>query len=196
MALSAAERTKKWRESEKGIKKRKEWREKNKENIASYNKQWREDNLEHCKDVSKAYREHPEVKKANQKRVAKYRATEKGQKTGKAYYERNKEKLWANSRRWAKDHPEREAKRLRESHLKRHYGITQEDYENMMEEQEGKCAICDELPTTYHGLVIDHDHCIIEPNVRGLICQPCNVGLARFKEDPDILQRAITYLQR
>ena len=133
--------------------------------------------------------------KSSKERQAKYRTTERGKHTQQAYYERNKEKLWARSREWAKDNPIREAKRLRESHLRRNYGITQQEYEQLVDNQEGLCAICNELPSTYHGLVIDHDHCTIEPNCRGLICQSCNTGLARFQEDPNILERAASYLR-
>ncbi len=195
MPLSAAEKTKKWRNSEKGKVKIKKWKDENKEIIAAYNKQWREDNLDHCKGVEKSYCSQPRVKEARRKNTAKYRATEKGQTTSKVYRELNKEKISAKTRQWQLDNKESEKKRLRESHLKHSYGITQKEYECMVEKQEGKCAICNEPPCTYHGLVIDHDHCIIQLNVRGLICQPCNAGLGKFNDDPSLLEEALKYLR-
>jgi hypothetical protein len=43
-------------------------------------------------------------------------------------------------------------------------------------------------------LVVDHDH--DHGKVRGLLCEPCNQGIGRLKDDPDLIRSAITYLQR
>ena len=57
------------------------------------------------------------------------------------------------------------------------------------------CPIClspqDEM--TKHGLVLDHHH---ETGLfRGWICDKCNTGLERFRDDPDTLRRAAQYLE-
>lgn len=73
------------------------------------------------------------------------------------------------------------------------YGITPEDYQQMMDEQEGKCVLCREKCSSGQRLSVDHHH--DTGKVRGLLCRNCNRGLGFFKEDPDVLLRAIEYLK-
>ena len=78
--------------------------------------------------------------------------------------------------------------------IKRLYGITLETYNLMCEMQSGKCAICKSEPRTKRRkLYIDHDH--KTGKVRGLLCHHCNLGLGGFRDDPDALRSAISYLQ-
>ncbi len=86
----------------------------------------------------------------------------------------------------------------RKWHLKKTYGITPEDFDRMMWEQEGTCKICKVPP--YHAknafrefLVIDHDHSTGE--VRGLLCMCCNTALGQFNDDINTLTSAIEYLK-
>ncbi len=85
------------------------------------------------------------------------------------------------------------------SHLKRKYGITLDDYNGMLAEQEGKCKICGKVGTGLGGqttrmpLVVDHNHTTGE--VRGLLCNSCNTGLGMFKENTEALMNAISYLE-
>lgn len=78
----------------------------------------------------------------------------------------------------------------------RRYGITDDQYQAMVEVQEGLCAICAQPPTPVKGrtlrLHIDHDHDTGE--VRGLLCGLCNQGLGQFKDDPARLVAAADYL--
>jgi hypothetical protein len=70
-------------------------------------------------------------------------------------------------------------------------GITAEDYDSRLAGQNGGCAICHTAPTT-KLLAIDHNH---ETGViRGLLCSNCNTGLGLFKDNPTLLQAALTYL--
>lgn len=81
--------------------------------------------------------------------------------------------------------------------LKYLYGLTVEEYENMLERQGGVCAICGsgEWGGTKHRVPhVDHDH--ETGKVRGLLCGDCNFGLGKFKDDPDRLRAAISYLER
>jgi hypothetical protein len=74
---------------------------------------------------------------------------------------RNKE-YWYNNR-WAKN-------------IQMRYGITQEQYEEMLSEQNGGCAICGITEATNgRRLAVDHDHQTGE--VRGLLCNNCNVAV-------------------
>lgn len=87
-----------------------------------------------------------------------------------------------------------------QTHRKRHllvsYGLTLEEYETLLTQQQGLCAICRRpSPATDRGgrLAVDHDHKTGE--VRGLLCTSCNTGLGAFREDPDLFMAAVQYLE-
>ena len=69
--------------------------------------------------------------------------------------------------------------------LKREYGLTQEDFDRMLETQEGKCLICGKVFQTVRKreACVDHSHTTGE--VRGLLCASCNSGLGFFKTTQD-----------
>lgn len=87
---------------------------------------------------------------------------------------------------------------MKNSFIKSTYGITLIEYEAMLEAQGGVCAICGEKETRknrYTGICrlhIDHDHKTGE--VRGLLCSSCNFALGGFRDDPEILIKAMKYL--
>lgn len=83
----------------------------------------------------------------------------------------------------------------RKSMLKREYGITPEDYERMLAEQDGVCAICQKTDVVV-GRRLAVDHCHKTGKVRGLLCSHCNTAIGRFEDDTDAIQRAIDYLQK
>lgn len=75
------------------------------------------------------------------------------------------------------------------------YGISQEEYEVLIEKQGDSCAICQTMEpggrhNTWH---IDHDH--VTGKVRGLLCWLCNSGLGKFKDDSYLLGKAVKYLE-
>jgi hypothetical protein len=81
------------------------------------------------------------------------------------------------------------------SHIKRKYGLSWEEYVSMMDKQQGRCLLCgSEGSGKDNKLVVDHDHDTGE--VRGLLCWSCNVGMGLFKEDIDLLQKVIKYINR
>ena len=80
-------------------------------------------------------------------------------------------------------------------HVKKKYGLSKEQYYQMIEDQNSKCAICgvtfddnDRKSST----CVDHDH--KTGKVRALLCHNCNIGIAKFSESSIILQSAIDYL--
>ncbi len=85
----------------------------------------------------------------------------------------------------------------RRGNLRRAYGLTPEEYDQLSQQQGGLCAICGEreMQVNQYGvkrLAVDHDH---ETGlVRGLLCNNCNNGLGRFKDNPERLLRAVSYL--
>lgn len=78
--------------------------------------------------------------------------------------------------------------------LKNKYGLDLDEYNTLLEEQDGVCAICgDECPIHEH-LSVDHDHETGE--VRGLLCAHCNRMLGSARDDITVLARGIEYLNR
>jgi hypothetical protein len=83
------------------------------------------------------------------------------------------------------------------SKLKYRYGITLDDYERLLAEQDGRCAICGKLPKGIGREVrlhVDHDH--DTGRVRGLICLKCNSALAQFGDSLEGVMKAVEYLKR
>lgn len=133
-----------------------------------------------------------------------YRRTRKDvvRRVERARYERNKPKRLALSRDWSAKNrarlTERARKPARAKHLLARYGLTVEEYDRMLENQNGVCAICQE-PESAIGrggrvrpLAVDHDH--DTGAVRGLLCNDCNSGLGRFDDDVTRMGAAIAYL--
>jgi hypothetical protein len=78
---------------------------------------------------------------------------------------------------------------MRPYHLKRRYGITEAQFDEMVNQQGGLCAACKKRPATQ----VDHDH--QTGRVRGILCLNCNAALGAFKDDPRIVWAAIEYLE-
>lgn len=98
---------------------------------------------------------------------------------------------------------ENRKKARRKSHLKAH-GVTVEQYDLVLLAQENACAICGatEPGSRWGRFAIDHDHnhC---PGLygctdcfRGLLCHSCNTSLGGFRDDVDLLNKAISYLEK
>lgn len=86
------------------------------------------------------------------------------------------------------------------NNLMSRYGITLDTYLEMFAAQDGKCLLYGNLETDVDkkgrpkALAVDHDH--ITGKIRGLLCQACNTGLGKFKDDPKLLALAIAYLAK
>lgn len=81
----------------------------------------------------------------------------------------------------------------RSEHYKSRYGITIVQYNQMFLSQNGRCAICD-ISQSEISKRLAVDHCHVTGNVRKLLCDGCNKGLGHFKDNPELLQKAISYL--
>jgi hypothetical protein len=82
---------------------------------------------------------------------------------------------------------------MRSRNLKAAYGITDEDYEEMLASQNGCCAIClVNVTDLSRKLVIDHCH--KSGKIRALLCATCNSALGFAKDSSEILRRAADYL--
>ena len=74
------------------------------------------------------------------------------------------------------------------------YGIDHHQYTTMLTEQNYCCKICGtSIEDNSKRLAVDHCH--VNGMVRSLLCHNCNVGLGNFKDDIDIMEKAISYLK-
>jgi Recombination endonuclease VII len=85
------------------------------------------------------------------------------------------ERLYGNSRHY---------------HLKRRYGISAKEFDELVATQGGGCAICGKEEPEH----VDHDH--LTGEVRGVLCFNCNGGLGQFRDSTDFLRSAATYLEQ
>jgi len=81
---------------------------------------------------------------------------------------------------------------MRSANRHRLYGITQEEFKKMLEDQSYCCKVCN---TFMAGADVHVDHCHITKKVRGLLCKLCNLGLGYFKDAPSVLRKAAYYLE-
>jgi hypothetical protein len=105
---------------------------------------------------------------------------------------KNPEKYLAYRRRYRELHGPRKQRNDRNSHLRRKYGISIEEFEFLVVAQAGKCAICGRKDDDQ--LHVDHDH--KTGMVRGLLCGSCNRAMGLFYEDPNRFRSAELYLRR
>jgi hypothetical protein len=73
------------------------------------------------------------------------------------------------------------------------YGISQEQYDEMVARQHGLCALCGHAPTK-NALAVDHDH--DTGAVRGLLCLQCNTALGKLGDNADAIRRVLDYMER
>lgn len=81
----------------------------------------------------------------------------------------------------------------------RRYGITHDEYYEMLNQQNGVCKICgseDNNSERCSSNKLFIDHCHSTGKVRGLLCHKCNQALGYFNDDTDRLQKAIEYLNQ
>lgn len=112
------------------------------------------------------------------------------------------------NREWRKNNREKSRESNRKSHSKpsyKHrkrelyyqstYGISINEYDKTLLNQNDKCVICGYMKILNHRnhLYIDYDH--KTNKVRGILCDNCNKGLGHFKDSVDIMKHAIKYLQ-
>lgn len=86
------------------------------------------------------------------------------------------------------------AKQKGDPWLRNRYGITLAEYERILNEQAGGCAICGSPPPERKRLAVDHCHDAL--HIRGILCSNCNTGIGAFRDDPDLLRKAIEYLAK
>lgn len=83
--------------------------------------------------------------------------------------------------------------RSRAYHLKRVYGLTPEQYQELLDKQNGACAVCQRPEESFNvKLAVDHDH--VTGEIRGLLCSHCNHRLVGRHRNSAILRRIADYI--
>ncbi len=117
-----------------------------------------------------------------------------GAECQRRWREQNKEWISERNKRWSANNPDIVHRNVRRSILKK-YGLTNEEYDELLEAQQGRCGICGTDKTGHSKnkyFCVDHDH--KTSKVRGLLCYKCNIALGHFQDNPSILLRAVEYL--
>lgn len=143
------------------------WRLDHKEQQAEYFQKYREEHAEELNAYNRQYHaDHKEAKNANRK----------------AWSEKNKEKEQAGRKQWYQEN--KDGKYL-DTRLRSKYGITVDQYNELLKNQDGHCALCDRTDagtSDKRRLHVDHTH---DTNiVRGLLCHFHNTAVGALAEDP------------
>ena len=78
--------------------------------------------------------------------------------------------------------------------LKRRFGITLSEYENLLGIVNNRCQICGATESVNsHRLGVDHDH--KTGAIKGILCKACNSGIGYFQDNIDSLKAAVKYLE-
>ena len=139
------------------------------EQICAKASEWRKQHPDYSRKISQAWREqHPEY--------------------SREWREQHYDQQQIYDYKYNKTHLEAKRKTRR----KRLYGITHENYEQLLENQNGVCAICGENRSK-HALGVDHNH--TTKSIRGLLCKKCNIALGYMEDNIGWLQKMISYLE-
>ena len=72
------------------------------------------------------------------------------------------------------------------------FGVSAEDFNDMLESQNNKCAVCGDGLLVGKTTNLDHSHCT--GLVRGVVCQRCNTFIGFIEKTPDLYDKAMRYL--
>jgi hypothetical protein len=160
------------------------------------------------------------ARRLDRERGKRYRQSEKGQETGKEYRRKNKEKIQSHKKEYRQENLEKirskdkqyyektkdiqnlksreryrkNPDKARDSSYRKLYGISLEQYNEILQKQNNRCKICSvEQGTVRKRLVVDHCH---KTNlIRGLLCDTCNRSLGLLKDNLEVLRTAVRYLE-
>ena len=94
---------------------------------------------------------------------------------------------------WRENNPDKQALINRRTRLKTVYGITPEQYDELLDKQNGCCAICERSQDEFKTrLAVDHNHSSGE--IRGLLCNYCNHRVIGRHKDGELLRKMANYV--
>lgn len=110
----------------------------------------------------------------------------------KSWRLRNPQKAKYAAEKWKRNNPNWQ----RIGSLRKAYGINPEQYAELLKKQNGVCAICGKIDKYSNKKFLCVDHIEGTLKIRGLLCNPCNLGIGFLKHEKYILLNAITYLKK
>lgn len=127
-------------------------------------RQWTKDNPEKSKAKDRKYKSNPD----------------------------NRPGINATTNKWRASNPDKVMEYNRKQRLRR-LGVEEFDFDGLFASQGHACAICrtTEKPKSKGWHI---DHCHSTGRIRGILCQHCNLGLGRFRDNLDTLKAAEAYL--
>jgi hypothetical protein len=124
----------------------------------------------------------------------------------KRRYDADPSKVVRAVQAWRRENPERfreyqaeyrsrpeNKRKMRDLYYRRTFGITADDFDRMLAEQSGACAICGERPEVEARMHVDHEHAT--GRIRGILCSRCNHAIGLLREDVALFERAVRYLR-
>lgn len=137
-------------------------------------------------DRSEYFKKYREENKEKRNEYSRKYYHEKEKKDRSEYFKQYRLDNIEKKRQYDREHKREYKKR----HRAQRYGITVEEYNKMLEEQNGVCKICG----SNEKLCIDHDHKTGE--VRAILCSKCNSAIGLMNEDTNLFEKAIAYLKK
>ena len=102
--------------------------------------------------------------------------------------------------RYLVEYRQRDPGKIKDYFLKRDFGISIDQYNQMLASQGGLCAVCKKPEYYKHQSgktkSLSVDHCHTTGKVRGLLCGDCNRAIGLLNDSIDLLLDAATYIQR
>jgi len=96
---------------------------------------------------------------------------------------------------WRKNNPEKNAAINRRGYLKHNYGITEEQYDELLDRQDRRCFICERHEREFtKRLCVDHNHTTGE--IRGALCTYCNHRVVGQHKDGELLRKIANYIEQ
>lgn len=129
--------------------------------------------------------------------IREYNKSPDGKKVRADWRKRNEKRIKEWQKIYKNDPEKREQRKVyHKQYWLKQYGLTVEDYDKLFEDQNGRCAICksDSFDKRRKALAVDHDH--VTNKIRGLLCRRCNQAIGAFQDNPDLLRKAATYLEK
>ena|SRR5579884_3381296 len=114
------------------------------------------------------------------------------------YFQKHRERELQKLKDWKKNNP----KKVKAGNLRNLYGISQEQYAELLSSQDHKCAICckhksknvfDKRNNKVRDLAVDHNH--VSKKIRGLLCYHCNIAVGMLKDDIKRAENLVKYLK-
>lgn len=154
--------------------------QKNKKRIFEINKFWVLNNKDESKIIKARYRE---------------THRDKLRKDSLEYNKTHREQVLTNRRKWRANNPDK----LKEEKLKARFGMTLNQFNDLIRQQNNCCGICgekfDEIPNSAKCPCVDHDHDPEVKKIRGLLCHTCNSGIGGLHDDPILIEKAIAWIK-